>query len=321
VRRRVALKIIKPGMDTKSVIARFEAERQALALMDHPNIAKVLDAGATESGRPYFVMELVRGVKITDYCDQKSFTTEGRLGLFVQVCRAVQHAHQKGIIHRDIKPSNVLVTTTQEGAALPVMIDFGIAKATTNQRLTDKTLFTAFEMLVGTPAYMSPEQAELSAVDVDTRTDIYSLGVLLYELLTGSTPFDSESLLKAGLDEVRRVIREKQPDRPSTRLSTMAEADLTMTAERRHSAPPILIRSVRGDLDWIVMKALEKDRSRRYETANGLALDVERHLANEPILARPPSRLYQLQKLVQRNTLLSLGIGVIALLLVVSLIA
>jgi serine/threonine protein kinase/Tfp pilus assembly protein PilF len=320
VRRRVALKIIKPGMDTKSVIARFEAERQALALMDHPNIAKVLDAGATESGRPYFVMELVRGVKITDYCDQKSFTTEERLGLFVQVCRAVQHAHQKGIIHRDIKPSNILVTTTQEGTALPVMIDFGIAKATTNQRLTDKTLFTAFEMLVGTPAYMSPEQAELSAVDVDTRTDIYSLGVLLYELLTGSTPFDSESLLKAGLDEVRRVIREKQPDRPSTRLSTMAEADLTITAQRRHSAPPILIRSVRGDLDWIVMKALEKDRSRRYETANGLALDVERHLANEPILARPPSRLYQLQKMVQRNKLLSLGIGVIALLLVVSLI-
>src|SRR4029077_16464422 len=193
VRRRVALKIIKPGMDTKSVIARFEAERQALAVMDPPKLHKALDAGATESGRPYFVMELVRGVKITDYCDQKSFTMEERLGLFVQVCRAVQHAHQKGIIHRDIKPSNILVTTTQEGTALPVMIDFGIAKATTNQRLTDKTLFTAFEMLVGTPAYMSPEQAELSAVDVDTRTDIYSLGVLLYELLTGSTPFDSES--------------------------------------------------------------------------------------------------------------------------------
>src|SRR6266404_3939485 len=288
VRRRVALKIIKPGMDTNNVMARFEAERQALALMDHPNIAKVLDAGATESGRPYFVMELVRGVKITDYCDEESLTTAARLGLFVEVCRAIQHAHQKGIIHRDIKPSNILVTTNQEGTAVPKVIDFGIAKATTNQRLTDKTLFTAFEMLIGTPAYMSPEQAELSAVDVDTRTDIYSLGVLLYELLTGSTPFDSESLMKAGLDEVRRVIREKEPDRPSTRLSTMADADLTIAAQRRHSAPPILIRSVRGDLDWIVMKALEKDRTRRYETANGMAADVKRYLNNE--LVRPRQR-------------------------------
>src|SRR5258706_10002216 len=275
VRRRVALKIIKPGMDTNNVMARFEAERQALALMDHPNIAKVLDAGATESGRPYFVMELVRGVKITDYCDQNSLTTAARLGLFVEVCRAIQHAHQKGIIHRDIKPSNILVTTNQEGTAVPKVIDFGIAKATTNQRLTDKTLFTAFEMLIGTPAYMSPEQAELSAVDVDTRTDIYSLGVLLYELLTGSTPFDGGALLKAGLDEIRRVIREKEPVRPSTRLSTMAAPDLTAAAEHRRSAPPALIRSVQGDLDWIVMKALEKDRTRRYETANDLALDVQ----------------------------------------------
>jgi eukaryotic-like serine/threonine-protein kinase len=260
-------------------------------------------------------MELVRGVKITDYCDGKSLTTEERLGLFVQVCRAIQHAHQKGIIHRDIKPSNILVTTTEGGAALPVVIDFGIAKATTNQRLTDRTLFTAFEMLIGTPAYMSPEQADLSGVDVDTRTDIYSLGVLLYELLTGSPPFDGGLLMKAGLDEIRRVIRERDPDRPSMRLITMAAADLTTTAQRRQSAPPALIRSIRGDLDWIVMKALEKDRRRRYETANGLALDVQRHLANEPISARPPSKIYKLQKAVLRNKLLFIGIGVIALLL------
>src|SRR5712664_1775308 len=320
IRRRVALKILKLGMDTKSVMARFEAERQALGLMDHPNIAKVFDAGATESGRPYFVMELVRGLKITDYCDLKSLTTEARLDLFVQVCRAVQHAHQKGIIHRDIKPSNILVTTTEGGAALPVVIDFGIAKATTNQRLTDRTLFTAFEMLIGTPAYMSPEQADLSGVDVDTRTDVYSLGVLLYELLTGSAPFDGGSLMNAGLDEIRRVIRERDPDRPSMRLITMAAADLTTTALRRQSAPPALIRSVRGDLAWIVMKALEKDRRRRYETANGLALDVQRHLANEPISARPPSKFCKLQKAVLRNKLLFIGIGVIALLMVISLI-
>ncbi|MDB6017457.1 MAG: serine/threonine protein kinase with repeat [Pedosphaera sp.] len=320
VRRRVALKIIKPGMDTKSVMVRFEAERQALALMDHPSIAKVFDAGATESGRPYFVMELVRGVKITDYCDRKSLTTAERLGAFILVCQAVQHAHQKGIIHRDIKPSNILVTTTEGGAALPVVIDFGIAKATTNQRLTDRTLFTAFEMLIGTPAYMSPEQADLSSVDVDTRTDVYSLGVLLYELLTGSPPFDGRSLMKAGLDEIRREIRERDPDRPSMRLSTMGAAALTTTAQRRQSAPPALIRSVRGDLDWIVMKSLEKDRTRRYETANGLALDVQRYLANEPILARPPSRRYKLQKTVLRNKLLFIGLGVIALLLVMSLI-
>ncbi len=319
VRRRVALKIIKPGMDTKSVIARFEAERQALALMEHPNIAKILDAGATDSGRPYFVMELVRGIKITDYCDQRSLTTEERLKLFVQVCQAIQHAHQKGIIHRDIKPSNILVTTTMEGAALPVVIDFGIAKATTNQRLTDKTLFTAFEMLIGTPAYMSPEQAELTAVDVDTRTDIYSLGVLLYELLTGSTPFDTGDLLKAGLDEIRRVIREQEPVRPSTRLSKLTGADLTTVAQFRHSEPPTLIRAVRGDLDWIAMKSLEKDRTRRYATANGLALDVQRFLANETISARPPSKLYKLQKAALRNKLLFTGVGIIALLLVASL--
>src|SRR5689334_5264678 len=312
VRRRVALKIIKPGMDTKSVIARFEAERQALALMDHPNIAKVFDAGATESGRPYFVMELVRGVKITEYCDQHSLTTEDRLKLFVQVCEAVQHAHQKGIIHRDIKPSNILVTQSLEGVATPMVIDFGVAKATTDQRLTDKTLFTAFEMLIGTPAYMSPEQAALSSVDVDTRTDIYSLGVLLYELLTSSTPFETGELLKAGLDEIRRVIREEEPPRPSTRLSKMAGADITTVAQQRGSEPPRLIHSIRGDLDWIVMKSLEKDRTRRYETANDLALDVKRFLEDEPVLARPPSRLYKFQKTVQRNKLLFLGISAIA---------
>jgi serine/threonine protein kinase/tetratricopeptide (TPR) repeat protein len=320
IHRRVALKIIKPGMDTKCVIARFEAERQALAMMDHPSIAKVFDAGATESGRPYFVMELIRGIKITEYCDQQSLTTEERLKLFIQVCQAAQHAHQKGIIHRDIKPPNILVTTSVDGAALPVVIDFGIAKATTNQRLTDKTLFTAFEMFIGTPAYMSPEQAALTSEDVDTRTDIYSLGVLLYELLTGSTPFDGGKLLKVGLDEIRRVIREQEPDRPSTRLSKMTQADITTVAQRRQSEPPKLIRSVHGDLDWIVMKALEKDRRRRYETANGLALDVQRFLDSETISARPPSTLYKFQKTVERNRLLFTGIGVIVILLIVSLI-
>jgi serine/threonine protein kinase len=315
VHRRVALKIVKPGLDTKNVIARFEAERQALALMDHPNIAQVFDAGATDGGRPYFVMELVRGTKITEFCDQNSLTTRARLDLFVQVCGAIQHAHQKGIIHRDIKPSNILVTTTADGKPLPKVIDFGIAKATTGQRLTDKTLFTAFEMLIGTPAYMSPEQAALTNVDVDTRSDIYSLGVLLYELLTSTTPFDTGELLKAGLDEVRRVIREQEPARPSTRLSTMIAADLTNVSLHRRAEPPKLIRDVRGDLDWIVMKAMEKDRARRYPTANGLALDIERYLDGDVVLARPPSALYKARKLIARNKLLFSGFAIVFLLL------
>src|ERR1035437_8652218 len=262
VHRRVALKVIKLGMDTKQVVARFEAERQALALMDHPNIAKVLDAGATDTGRPYFVMELVRGIKITDYCDQNNLSTAERLKLFIQVCSAVQHAHQKGIIHRDIKPSNILVTL-HDGVPVPKVIDFGIAKATSNQRLTDKTIYTAFDQFIGTPAYMSPEQAEFSGLDID------ALGVLLYELLTGKTPFDAQRLVAAGLDEIRRIIREEDPPRPSTRISTLNVTEPTAIAARRHAEPPKLLGLIRGDLDWIVMKTLEKDRTRRYETANG----------------------------------------------------
>jgi serine/threonine protein kinase/tetratricopeptide (TPR) repeat protein len=301
VRRRVALKVIKLGMDTNQVIARFDAERQALAIMDHPNIAKVLDAGATGTGRPYFVMELVRGSKITDYCDQHQLSPRARLELFIQVCRAVQHAHQKGVMHRDIKPSNILVAS-DDGAPVPKVIDFGIAKATQG-RLTDQTVYTAFEQFIGTPAYMSPEQAEMSLNEVDTRTDIYSLGVLLYELLTGKTPFDATELVASGLEAMRRTIREKEPARPSTRLSTMMEGELTSTARQRHTEAPRLIHLLRGDLDWVVMKCLEKDRTRRYETANGLAVDIQRHLSNEPVVARPPSGLYRFQKLVRRNKL------------------
>ena len=302
IHRRVALKIIKLGMDTKSVIARFDAERQALALMEHPNIARVLDAGATETGRPFFVMELVRGVKITEYCDQNNLDTQQRLDLFIQVCHAIQHAHQKGVIHRDIKPSNILVTM-HDGVPVPKVIDFGIAKAIEG-KLTDQTVFTAYEQVIGTPAYMSPEQAEMSGLDVDTRSDIYSLGVLLYELLTGRTPFDGQELIKGGLDKLRRILREEEPQRPSGILTTLHGTELTATAAHRHAEPPKLISLLKGDLDWIVMKALEKDRSRRYETANGLAMDVQRHLNNEPVTARPPSRLYRLGKLARRNRVL-----------------
>jgi WD40 repeat protein/serine/threonine protein kinase len=298
LRRRVALKIIKLGMDTKQVIARFEVERQALALMEHPNIAKVLDAGKTKTGRPYFVMELVRGVSITDYCDKNKLTTKDRLDLFVQICNAVQHAHQKGIIHRDIKPSNVMVTL-RDGEPVPKVIDFGIAKAT-SRTLTEKTLFTRYAQMIGTPAYMSPEQAEMSELDIDTRTDIYSLGVLLYELLTGTTPFSDKQLREAGYVEMQRIICEQEPVKPSTRLSTIGDS-LTDVAKHRNTRPDLLSKSIRGDLDWIVVKSLEKNRNRRYDTAVELVNDIEHHLNDEPIQAAAPSLLYKTRKFVRRN--------------------
>jgi hypothetical protein len=301
VRRRVAIKVIKLGMDTKQVIARFEAERQALAMMDHPNIAKVLDAGATETSRPFFVMELVRGVPITEYCDQNNLSTHERIDLFIKVCQAIQHAHQKGIIHRDIKPSNILVTL-HDGVPVPKVIDFGIAKATEG-RLTDNTVYTQLHQFIGTPAYMSPEQAEMSGLDIDTRSDIYSLGVLLYELLAGRTPFDANELISQGIDAMRKTIREKEPVRPSTRFAALQGEELTTTARRRSTDTSKLAHQLRGDLDWIVMKCLEKDRTRRYETANGLAADLKRHLNNETVVARPASAAYRFQKSFRRNKL------------------
>jgi serine/threonine protein kinase/CHASE2 domain-containing sensor protein len=299
VKRRVALKVIKLGMDTRQVVARFEAERQALALMDHPNIAKVYDAGSTQTGRPFFVMELVKGVPITTFCDEGALGTRERLELFVDVCRAVQHAHQKGIIHRDLKPSNVMVSLHDDKAVVKV-IDFGVAKAT-QMELTDKTLFTRMEQFIGTPAYMSPEQAQLGGPEIDTRSDIYALGVLLYELLTGCTPFDTRELLRAGYDEIRRVIRENDPPKPSTRLSTLGEGELSGLAKQRNANPKRLHAHVRGELDWIVMKALEKDRTRRYETANAFAADIMRHLSGEPVSAAAPSARYRIAKYVRRH--------------------
>ena len=295
----VALKIIKLGMDTKQVVARFEAERQALALMDHPNIAVVLDGGAARVRPPLLRDGTGRGIPLTRFCDENHLGTRQRLELFTEVCSAIQHAHQKGIIHRDLKPSNILVTLHGE-KPVPKVIDFGIAKAT-QQRLTEKTLYTQFQQFIGTPAYMSPEQASLSGLDIDTRSDIYSLGVLLYELLTSRTPFDAQSLLSAGYEEMRRILREEEPPKPSTRVSTLRDEERTTVARARHTDPKNLGGLIRGELDWIVMKALEKNRTRRYETASALALDIQRHLNDEPVLAVAPSARYRIGKFVRRH--------------------
>ena len=300
VQRKVALKVIKPGMDTKEVIARFEAERQALAFMEHPNIARVLDAGATESGRSYFVMELVRGIPITEYCDQVQATPRERLELFKTVCDAVQHAHQKGIIHRDIKPSNVLVTQVSAKPVVKV-IDFGLAKATSGQKLTDKTVYTGFMKLMGTPVYMSPEQAGLSGLDVDTRSDVYSLGVLLYELLTGTTPLDKTEVQQQAYDDLCLKIREVEAPKPSSRLSTLKDAEQSTIAQQRQIEPRTLRQLLDGDLDVVVLKALQKDRDRRYESPKELAADLDRFLDDKPILAVPPSSVYLARKYYRRH--------------------
>ncbi len=316
VRRRVALKVIKAGMDTRQVIARFEQERQALAMMDHPAIAQVLDAGATDTGRPYFVMELVRGEPVTEYCDKHNLAVASRLELFAEICAAVQHAHTKGIIHRDLKPSNILVAF-EDGRARAKVIDFGIAKATAGN-LTDKTLYTEHRALVGTPEYMSPEQAE-GSLDIDTRTDVYALGVLLYELLTGTTPFDSRRLRSAAAGEIQRILREDEPPRPSTRLSQSVET-VDAVAAHRDTEPKKLSSQLRGELDWIVMKALEKDRQRRYETASGLAMDIQRFLAGESVSAAPPSAGYRFRKFVRRHRAAVTAAGLVAAALVAAVV-
>jgi non-specific serine/threonine protein kinase/serine/threonine-protein kinase len=298
VQRQVALKLIKRGMDSEQVLARFETERQALALMDHPAIAKVFDAGTTERGRPFFVMELVHGVPITTYCDRHRKSVRERLELFVDVCEAIRHAHQKAVIHRDIKPSNILITES-DGRPVPKIIDFGVAKATA-KRLTERTLFTEFGELVGTPEYMSPEQAELTGENIDIRTDVYSLGMVLYELLAGALPIDSKALRKEGLIELQRIIREEDPPKPSTKVSHMDHSSAT-TAESRRTSVPDLVKSLRGDLDWIVIRCLEKDRSRRYDSPQEIAADIRRHLADEPVLASPPSLSYRTMKFVRRH--------------------
>src|SRR5262245_58861517 len=333
VKRRVALKLIKPGMDTQQVLSRFEAERQALALMDHPNIAKVHDGGMTDEGRPYFVMEYVKGMPITEYCDNSRLSIQDRLKLFVPVCQAVQHAHQKGVIHRDLKPNNILVCL-YDGNPVPKVIDFGLAKAI-SQPLTENTLYTAHGLMVGTPLYMSPEQAEFNNLDVDTRTDIYSLGVILYELLTGTTPLEKQQFKDAAFQEVLRLIKEVEPPKPSTRLSALSRvgsahhraepgvhsppySSLASVAAQRNLEPAQLSRTVRGDLDWIVMKALEKDRSRRYETANGLARDIDRYLHDEVVEAGPPSAAYRLRKFAVRNKGLIRTVGALAVVLLLA---